>query len=131
MTRGPIPEKTFREAAEIGGRRGTLKWFDRSDFCGAFFAIFGISLVAIVSIRRTRRLWASPEEIAWEFADTIAALRYSVLTSHVIRELWICSYNGSWRFFQIVGLDLAEMDRDGRPVDKPCIAPSKKWSSNV
>jgi len=122
MTRGPLPEKVFFEAAEIAGRRGTVKWFDRADANSCNFAIFGTDLIAVVRIRRARKLWCNPAEIRREFAGTIAQLRYAVLTRHVIRELWLNSHNGSWQFFQLVGLNLAEMDRDGRPVDGPCLA---------
>lgn len=124
MTRGPLPEDAFAEAAEIAGRRGTLKWFERTDGDSCNFAIFGIDIVSIVRVRRARRLRCSPEEICREFHETIAKLKAAVLTRHVIRELWLCSYHGSWRFFQIVGCDLAELDREGRPVDGPCITPS-------
>ncbi|RPI37696.1 MAG: hypothetical protein EHM53_10205 [Methanoregulaceae archaeon] len=126
MTRGPLPYDTFREAAKIAARRGTLKWFHRTDGDSSHFAIFGIDFVSLVGIRRARRLWAGPEEICREFHDTIARLKTAVLTSHVVRELWLCSYHGTWRFFQIVGWDLSELDREGRPVDGPCIAPSGK-----
>ncbi len=125
MTRGPVPEETFKAAGEIGGRRGTLKWFDRMDRDGTNFAIFGTDLVALVGIRRTRRLWAGPEEICREFHETIAKLKAAVLTRHVMRELWLCSFHGTWRFFQIVGWDLAELDRPreagGRPLHCPAV----------
>ena len=52
MTRGPMPYDTFREAAEIPGRRGTLKWFHRADGDNSHFAIFGIDFVSLVGIRR-------------------------------------------------------------------------------
>ncbi len=123
MTRGPLPGETFREAAEIGGQRGTLKWFDPQDRDGTNFAIFGTDLVALIGIRRTRRIWLAPAEICREFRETIARLKAAVLTSTVMRELWLCSYHGTWRFFRIMGGDLAELDRFGRPVDVPCIAP--------
>jgi len=124
MTRGPLPRSVFAEAAAIAARRGTLKWFSRADGDSSHFAIFGIDFVSLVGIRRVRRLRAGPEEICREFHDTIARLKAAVLTSHVVRELWLCSYHGSWRFFQIVGCDLAELDHEGRPVTGPCIAPS-------
>jgi len=124
MTRGPLPEDTFKEAAKIAARRGTLKWFHRADGDSSHFAIFGLDFVSLVGIRRARRLRAGPEEISREFHDTIARLKAAVLTRHVVRELWLCSYHGSWRFFQIVGSGLAELDREGRPVAGPCIAPS-------
>jgi hypothetical protein len=123
MTRGPLPENAFRKAAEIGGLRGTLKWFDRKDRDGTSFAIFGTDLVALVGIRRARRIWAGPEEICREFRETIAKLKAAVLTRTVMRELWLCSYHGTWRFFQIVGWDLAELDQLGKPVAGPCIMP--------
>jgi len=126
MTRGPLPEDTFKEAAEIASRRGTLKWFTRADGDSSHFAIFGLDFVSLVGIRRARRLRAGKVEICREFHDTIARLKNAVLTSHVVRELWLCSYHGSWRFFRIAGCDLAELDREGRPVTGPCIAPSGK-----
>ena len=128
MTRGPIPKRTFADICAIATKRGTLTWFDLSARDSALFAIFTFDLVSIVGVRRTKRLRACPEEILREFAGTIAELKSAVLTGQVIRELWLCSYNGGWRFFQLVGGDLAELDRDGRPVGRPCIAPSKTWS---
>ena len=125
MTRGPQPVKTFSSASEIGGRRGTVKWFDRADTGGCLFSIFGLDIVSVVQIRRTKRLRVGPEEISRDFSDTIAHLKVAVLTRYVIPELWLCSYQYSWRFFQVTGGDLAELDRDGRPVGMPCIAPSK------
>ena len=43
----------------------------------------------------------------------MAKLKAEVLTRHVMRELWLYSFHGTWRFFQIVGWDLAELDRLG------------------
>jgi hypothetical protein len=129
MTRGPPPRSVRAAAAAIAGRRGTLKWFEREPGDSSHFGIFGTDDVSIAAIRRARRLWAGPEEICREFHETISQLKAAVLTSHVIRELWLCSYHGTWRFFQIVGRDLAEIDREGRPVDGPCLAPSGRGSA--
>jgi hypothetical protein len=124
MTRGPPPEDAFKEAAAIAGRRGTLRWFDRADRDSGHFAIFGIDFVSIVGIRRARRIHCCPSEILWEFANTIAGLKCAVLTRQVLRELWLCSYHGTWRFFRITDSDLAELDLEGRLVTGPGPAPS-------
>ncbi len=116
MTRGPAPEDTFREAAEIAGRRGTIKWFDRLDRATCNFAVFATDLVALVKIRRIHRIHCCPEEILRDFADTIAQLKGAVYTRGVVFELWLCSYHRTWRFFRILGSGLAELDRDGKPV---------------
>ena len=126
MTRGPPPWKIFPEAADIAGRRGTVKWFDQLDSGCSVFSIFGVDIISLVSIHRLRKIWSRPEEISRDFFDTISRMKVEVLTRSVVPEIWFCSYHGTWRFFQITGWDLAELDRDGRPVDIPSIGPSGK-----
>ena len=47
MTRGPVPEETFKAAAEIGGRPGDRKRVDQVDRDGPSVAIFGTDLVPL------------------------------------------------------------------------------------
>lgn len=111
--------KRRRSAAGAGPSKGRPTPDNKS--CN--FAIFATGLVSVVKIRRICRIHCSPEEICREFAEAISWLKRAVLTRSVGRELWLCSYHHAWRFFQIVGNDLAELDQDSKPFDGSCVAP--------
>ena len=116
MTRGPQPVAVHADAVAIAQRRGTVRRFVREsgDLCD--LVILGADRLVIVRIRRIRRLHCTLQEIGQQFRESIDSLRGIVSAGMITKELWVCSYNGSWRFFRVTDDTLAELGCDGSPI---------------
>jgi hypothetical protein len=103
----------------IAQRRGTVRRFVREpgDLCDLI--ILGADRVVIVRIRRTRRLHCTLQEIGQQFRESVSGLRGIASAGMMTKELWVCSYNGSWRFFRVTDDTLAELGCDGSPIVSP------------
>ena len=113
MTRGRIPVRALKKAGPIAETRGRVQHFVREPGMICDFEIVGPGIVSHVRISCVRRLGCSPEEIARDLADEIAALRLIASSREISRELWLCSPRYAWRFFRVLDTGLAEIGRDG------------------
>ena len=72
-----------------------------------------------VRVRTAIRIHCTREEIEREFRDPIMQLRYVPGPGPVIRELWVYSRYGIWRFFRIEDTSIMEICQDGTPLKNP------------
>jgi hypothetical protein len=77
------------------------------------------SYVVFVKTRRTEKITATIQEIEHAYHDLIAELRLFPVSAQILRELWIYSKHGTYRFFRVGEAGLSEVDRDGIPVPLP------------
>jgi hypothetical protein len=78
--------------------------------------------LSAVCIRRTRRIRASPAEIAEQYRETLNVIRAGGHCSGVACEFWLWSPYGSMRFFQVEGFGLVELTLLGVPLMPPVTA---------
>jgi hypothetical protein len=121
MTRGRRPLVALNEAKRIAEKRGEVRHFqhERDRICN--FVIYQPGLVALVRIKRVRRLRCSCEFLEREAAEDLAILRSIASCPAISRELWICSPKGSLRIFRVFDISLVELGRDGAPLPVPAV----------
>lgn len=121
MTRGRIPVRALREAEPIARKRGVVQHYLREPGRICDFSIMSPGIVSQVRIKCVRRFCCTVEEMGWELAPEIAALRIIASSREISRELWLCSPRYAWRFFRVLDQSLAELGRDGMPL--PAMGP--------
>ena len=115
MTRGRKPLRALRLAAAIAEQRGEVQVFAVPDqICS--FVIYCAGLVALVRVKRMRRLRCTFAELEREVAAELASLRMIVSSAEISRELWICSTRANFRYFRVTQNGLVELDCTGRPL---------------
>jgi len=93
--------------------RGRVMRFlqNRESVCD--FMIIGNGMLIFVRIRKARRVRGMKEEIGREFQDTLGQIRSFPSSDLIIRELWIYSRYGIWRFFRVEDTGIVEICQDG------------------
>jgi hypothetical protein len=116
MTRGRLPKKGLGDAIMVAKARGTVMVFlqNRESVCD--FMIIGNGNLIVVRVRKARYIRGTREEIEREFRDPIKGLRSFPGPGPVIRELWIYSRYGIWRFFRVEDTIIVEICQDGTPL---------------
>jgi hypothetical protein len=80
----------------------------------ATFLIAGISLLAVVQLRKASRLHGTVADIAAAHRDVIENLRLYPAGGPVSRELWLFSRYGVLRFFRVEASGITEIGADGK-----------------
>ena len=116
MTRGRLPKKGLGDATMVAMARGKVMIFlqNRESVCD--FMIMGNGHLIIVRVRKARRIRGTREEIEREFQDPIMGLRSFPSSDLILKELWIYSRYGIWRFFRIEDSGMVEICQDGTPL---------------
>lgn len=113
MTRGPPPRKGLGDAVSIASARGTVMRFVRDPECRCDFLIKHDDKLILVNVRKALQLSHTLVEMEREFSEPIMWLRSFPSSPHIIRELWIYSRRGFWRFFRIEQGGIEEICQDG------------------
>jgi hypothetical protein len=72
--------------------------------------------VAFIKTRRAEKITATIQDIEHTYHNVIAELRLFPESARILRELWIYSKHGTYRFFRIGTAGLVEVGQDGMPV---------------
>ena len=119
MTRGRHPKKGLEDAVLVAKARGTVMNFlqNRDSLCD--FMIIGNGNLVVVRVRKVRRIRDTREEFEREFQDPIKGLRSFPSSGLILKELWIYSRHGIWRFFRMEDTGMIEICQDGTPLKNP------------
>jgi hypothetical protein len=101
--------------------RGTVMRFVRDPECRCDFLIKNGDKLILVKVRTALRLSHTLVETEREFSEPVMWLRSFPYSPHIIRELWIYSRRGTWRFFRIDQGCIVEIGQDGTPLKNPFI----------
>jgi hypothetical protein len=113
MTRGRLPKKGLGDAIHVAMARGIVMTFLQSMESVCDFMIMGNGTLVFVRVRKARRIRGTREEIEREFQDTLGQIRSFPSSDLIIRELWIYSRYGIWRFFRVGDTGIVEICQDG------------------
>ena len=116
MTRGRLPKKGLEDAILVAKARGAVMRFlqNRESVCD--FMIMGNGKLVVVRVRKARFIRGTREDIEREFQEPIMGLRPFPASSLILKELWIYSRYGIWRFFRIEDTGIVEICQDGTPL---------------
>ena len=116
MTKGRPATTGVDDAVIIAHKRGCVMRivYGLESICD--LVIRTAAYVAFVKARRTDKITATIREIEHTFQDLIAELRLFPVSAQILRELWIYSKHGTYRFFRINEAGLTEVDQHGMPV---------------
>ena len=114
MTHGPVSMTGFTAALPVARLRGHVDLFRHGQGSMATFLIAGISLLAIVQLRKASRLHGTVADIAAAHRDVIENLRLYPAGGPVSRELWLFSRYGVLRFFRVEASGITEIGADGK-----------------
>lgn len=115
MTRGRPPGQALREAKTIAKRQGKLCENTLGRGILYDFAIHLALALIYVRIKRIKREARTIEEIINACGSDIARLRLIPPTAGLIRELWVRTPKGTWRFFAIVEDRITEIPPESLP----------------
>lgn len=115
MTRGRPPQKGLDVAIPIAQERGKVMEFRQSSENLCEFLIIGNGCLAVVRVRKARRLHGTIVDVETDFSDTVIQARTIPCGGPVSRELWLYSRFCVMRFFRIMDTGLTEIDRYGLP----------------
>lgn len=119
MTRGRLPKKGLEDAILVSQARGTVMIFQQNKEKLCDFMIIGNGHLVFVRIRTTMRIRTLREEFEREFQEPIMRLRSFPSSVQILKELWIYSRYGTWRFFRIEDTRIVEICQDGTPRKNP------------
>ncbi|MDD1693372.1 MAG: hypothetical protein LUQ71_01480 [Methanoregula sp.] len=115
MTRGRPPGQALREAKTIAKRQGKLCENTQGRGILYDFAIHLALALIYVRIKRIRREARTIEDIIDACASDIARLRRIPPTAGLIRELWVRTPKGTWRFFALLDDRITEIPPESLP----------------
>ncbi|MDD4138124.1 MAG: hypothetical protein PHT99_09580 [Methanoregula sp.] len=115
MTRGRHPDQALKEAKAIAMRQGKLCENTKGRELLYDFAIHLVFLAISISVRRTRIVYSTAEDLLSSCARDIARLRRIPATAVIIRELWIGSPVGTWQYFLVLDDLLIEIPAEALP----------------
>jgi hypothetical protein len=121
MTRGRPPQKGLDVAIPIAKERGRVMEFRQTSENLCEFLIIGNGCLAMVRLRKARRLHGTIAEVEADFSDAVTRARTIPCGGPVSRELWLYSRFCVMRFFRVGDSGLVELDRHGLPL-APAIA---------
>jgi len=129
MRRDRPTQNGLEDAIPIAKSRGAVFFFTRTKDCPADFEITSANRVAIVCVKRSRRLHCTLAEIERTFSESIRQLRTPPSPANHCRELWLWSPYGVFRFFRVGNEGIVEIDRDGKPLVSP--APGRSTEAKL
>lgn len=121
MTKGRPVTTGISDAVVIAHKRGCVMRIMHGLESISDLVIRTAAYVAFVKTRRTDKITATIQEIEHAYHSLIAELRLFPQSAQILRELWIYSKHGTYRFFRIHEAGLVEVGRDGMPVPPPCV----------
>lgn len=115
MTRGRPPGQALKEAKVIAQRQGKL--CENTKGRGLLYDFTIHLALALICIRVRRIKWEARtiEDIIDTCASDIARIRRVPPTAGLVRELWVRSPNGEWRFFIVLDDRIAEIPPESMP----------------
>jgi len=115
MTRGRPPGQALKEAKIIAKRQGKL--CENTNGRGVLydFAIHLARVLIYVRVKRIKREARTIEEIITACTSDIARLRCIPPTAGLIRELWVRTPKGNWRFFALLDDRITEIPPEYLP----------------
>jgi len=116
VTRGRPPQKGLDVAIPIAKERGQVMEFRQTSENPCEFLIIGNGCLALVRVRKARRLHGTLAEVEKDFSDAVIQARTIPCGGPVSRELWLYSRFCVMRFFRIADTGLVEIDRHGLPL---------------
>jgi len=116
MTRGRLVTKGLDEAIQTAGARGAIMKFSPYGEIVCNFLIRSPPRLTFVRIKYASRFHGTFAEIEAEYRDLIGRLRSIPGSSLVIRELWIYSRYGTWRYFRVTETGIEETSMENMPV---------------
>jgi hypothetical protein len=119
MTRGRLPQKGLDEALPVAMGRGTVMSIRQTKESVCDFTITAQDQVVLVRVRKAIRIHSLLEETEREFREPILRLRSFPGPGPVVRELWLYSRHGTWRFFRIEDAGIMEIGKDGTSLKNP------------
>jgi hypothetical protein len=119
MTRGRLPKKGLEDAILVAKARGTVMIFLQNKETLCDFMIMGNSHIVFVRVKTAGRIRGTREEIGREFPDPIMELKCFPSSGLILKELWIYSRYGIWRFFRIEDTGMVEICQNGTPLKNP------------
>ena len=109
-------KKAFDAAVAIAGTRGEVIFLKTWPGSACDFLIRTPYGIIAVSVRRTRRIRAGIDEIAYEYRETLNLIRAADNCPGIYCEFWLWSPYGTMRFFEIDGFRLNELSLTGLPL---------------
>jgi hypothetical protein len=131
MTRGRPPRKGLDAAIPIAQERGRVMEFRQTPETPCAFLIAGNGCLALVRVRKARRLHGTVAEIEEEFSDAVREARTIPCGGPVSREIWLYSRYCVMRFFRVGSTGLTELDRHGLPPGPVPAAPGETKATLV
>ena len=119
MTKGRPATTGVDDAVVIAHKRGCVMRIVYGLESISDLIIRTAAYVVFVKTRRTEKITATIQEIEHAYHNLIAELRLFPVSAQILRELWIYSKHGTYRFFRVGEAGLAEVDRNGMPVPLP------------
>ena len=116
MTRGRRPVLGLEDAVPIARVRGTIMHFQPEAESVSDFMINGGGRLVFVRVRKAQRLHGTLEEMEAECRGLVTRLRSLPGSGPVLRELWIYSRYGIWRYFRVRDVGMVEIGPDGSPL---------------
>ena len=116
MTRGRRPTTELDDAILTARARGTIMKFFPEEEIVCNFLIRSPTRLIFVRIKYASRFHGTLLEIEAEYRELIGRLRSVPGSSFVIRELWIYSRYGTWRYFRVGDTVIEEISMDDMPV---------------
>jgi hypothetical protein len=133
MTKGRPATTGVDDAVIIAHKRGCVMRivYGLESVCD--LVIRTAAYIVFVKARRTDKITATIQEIEHTYRDFIAELRLFPVSAEILRELWIYSKHGTYRFFRIRETGLVEVDQHGMPAAGPgsTAAPQIMEAANV
>ena len=106
MSKGMPSQKAFDAAVAIAGTRGEVIFLKTWPGSACDFLIRTPYGIVAVTVRRTRRIRAGIDEIAYEYRETLNLIRAADHCPGIWCEFWLWSPYGTMRFFEIDGFRL-------------------------
>jgi hypothetical protein len=121
MTRGRLPKKGLEDAILVAKARGTVMIFLQNKETLCDFMIMVNGHLVFIRVRTATRIRGTQEEIEREFRESIMQLRSFPSSGLILKELWIYSRYGIWRFFRIEDTGMVEICQNGTQLKNPFI----------
>jgi hypothetical protein len=119
VSKGMPSRKAFDAAVAIASARGEVIFLKTRPGSACDFLIRTPYGIIAVTVRRTRRIRAGIDEIAYEYRETLNLIRASDTCPGIYCEFWLWSPYGTMRFFGIDGFRLTELSLTGLPLVPP------------
>ncbi|WP_321506326.1 hypothetical protein [uncultured Methanoregula sp.] len=119
MPRGRPPYRGLKNAIPVARARGRVMRFFQDDECAADLLIAARGGIIFVRIRRSIRIRIPISDLEAEFREPVLMLRSLPRSGHILREFWLYSKYGTWRYFRVDETGLVEIDYAGQPLPLP------------